>query len=332
MNNKTMTALSLALVFAHIPVLAEDPGIIRLDGHFGDWDEHEVVMAPADNDLVRSVRVTNGQNNVFIAVQLSREITIQKENSLALLVDTDGDTSTGRRVGSLGVDVQYNFGSLEAIRYVDGKPATVPHAEIGIIWAPTFSADRYEISLPLALFDRHDQNDSVAVAVAELQDLPGTATFVHHTASPASAVREISLEKMAKPHVRILTMNVLYDGIFKRPDTFARIFRALDPDIILLSEVYLHSADQVVALLDERFPAKNAGRRWYSFGRPGKVTVSRFPFLATDILLEDLYTLIDVPGFDGGLFVIHTHLECCDHDDLREEKVDRILGALQSGR
>ena len=329
----TLAVLSVFIVLGHVPALPADSQPIQLDGRFEDWDDKTPVLAPSDNTLVRSLRVTNGKDNFFLAVQLNREITIQSKNPLTLLADTDGDPSTGLRVGSLGADVQYKFGSLEALRYVDGIPVSVPHPEIGISWAPTFSSDRYEISLPLELFGQPGPDRVITLAVAELQDIQATATVVsHQTSRPDAALRELSLEKLSTPHVRILTMNVLYDGLFKKPDTYERIFRALDPDILLLSEVFTHSSDQVVALLNERFPAQNPERRWYGFGRPGKVTISKYPFLATDIFLEDLYTLIDVPGFDDGLFVVNTHLQCCDYDDMRQEKVDAILGNLRSSR
>ena len=329
----TVAVLSIMMLLGNVPALPADSQPIRLDGRFEDWDDRKPILAPSNNTLIRSLRVTNGKDNIFLAVQLGHEITINKKNPLTLLADTDGDPSTGLRVGSLGADVQYKFGSLEAIRYVDGVPASVSHPEIGISWAPTFSSDRYEISLPLELFGQPGPDRVITLAVAELQDIQATATVVsHRTSRPDATLREISLEKLATPYVRILTMNVLYDGLFKKPDTYERIFRALDPDILLLSEVFTHSSDQVVALLNERFPAQNPQRRWYGFGRPGKVTISKYPFLATDIILEDLYTLIDVPGFDEGLFVVHTHLQCCDYDDMRQEKVDAILGNLRSSR
>lgn len=329
----TVAVLSLIMVLAHLPALPADSQPIRLDGRFEDWDDKKPVSAPSYSTLIRSIRVTNGKDNIFLAVQLNREITIHKKNPLTLLADTDRDPSTGLRVGSLGADVQYKFGSLEAIRYVDGVPASVPHPEIGISWAPSFSSDRYEISLPLELFGQPGPDNVITLAVAELQDIQATATVVsHRTSRPDATLPEISLEKLSTPHVRILTMNVLNDGLFKKPDTYERIFRALDPDILLLSEVFSHSSDEVVALLDERFPAQNPHRRWYGFGRPGKVTISKYPFLATDIFLQDLYTLIDVPGFDKGLFVVHTHLQCCDYDEMRQEKIDGILSNLRSSR
>lgn len=329
----TVAVLTSMLAFAHLPALSADSQPIRLDGRFDDWDDKKPVRAPSGNSLVRSLRVANGKDNIFLEVQLDREITIQKENSLTLFADTDRDPSTGLRIGSLGADVQYKFGSLEAIRYDDGVPVPVPHPEIGISWAPTFSSARYEISLPLELFGQPGPGDVITLAVAELQEIQATATVVSHRLSrPDAILPAITLEKLSTPHVRILTMNVLYDGLFKKPDIYERILRALDPDIILLSEVFTHSSDQVVAFLDERFPAKNPQQRWYGFGRPGKVTISKYPFLATDIFLEDLYTLIDVPEFDDGLFVIHTHLQCCDYDEMRQEKVDGILSNLRSSR
>ena len=328
-----IAVLGLVMAFAHLPTLPADFKPIRLDGRFEDWDDRKRVSAPSGNRLLHSIRITNGKDNVFLAIQLSREISIQKENPLTLLADTDSDPSTGLRVGSLGADVQYNFGTLEAIRHIDGHPVSVAHPEIGISWAPTFSSDRYEISLPLDLFELSGPDGPIALAVAELTDIQATATVVsHRKRHTAPTHREISLEKLSTPHVRILTMNVLFDSLFKKPDIYVRIFRALEPDILLLNEVYLHSSDQVIALLDERYPAQNPRRRWYGFGRPGKVTISKYPFLATDIILEDLYTLIEVPGFDDGLFVIHTHLQCCDYDDMRQDKIDRMLSSLRSSR
>lgn len=321
---------SLLVVAAMLPatIAAADSIPVLMDGRFADWDGREKVL-PAQSDLVESAQIALGENDIFIAIKLKREVNIQQDNPLTLLADTDGNAATGMRVGAMGVDVQYNFGTLRAIRHRDDAAVDVSQAEIGITWAPTFSSDRYEISLPRKLFGNPGADQSMTVAIGELPNLDGTATMLSHKASPpATTPGRITLDRLPAGHVRILTMNVLYDGLFKKPDTYARILNALDPDILLLSEVFSHSSDQVIALLDKHFPAKNPEQRWYGFGRPGKVTISRYPFLATDVLLDDLYTVIDAPGFNDGLFVIHTHLECCDNDPLRQQKANDIVETM----
>ena len=315
------------------PVWSAESEAMRLDGRFDDWADIIAVAAPSSAALIRATRITNDEHYLFIAVELQHEVVLQQENPLLLLADTDGDASTGLQIDSLGADVQYDFGELAAFRHVAAQRQSVSHTELGIMWAPTFSSNRYEIALPLSLFGNPEPGEEIAVAVAELPDVQSTASVVRYrTTVPTGAIPEIALARSSPPHVRILTMNVLNDGLFEKPEVYARILGALDPDILLLSEVFDHSADQVIALLDEYFPAKNSNQRWYGVGHPGKVTISKYPFLETDVFLEDLYTLIDAPGFDDGLFVVHTHLECCDRDDMRQEKVDGILAKLDEQR
>ena len=146
-----VSLLFIFLLVAH-PMTFADTQPIRLDGRFDDWTGSEEIEAPSASTLLRSVRVNNSQDYLFVELQLNREIVLQEPNPVALFADTDGDPATGRRTGGIGADVQYNFGALEAIRHSDGIATPVSHTEIGISWVPTFSADRFELALPLTLF------------------------------------------------------------------------------------------------------------------------------------------------------------------------------------
>jgi len=88
-----------------------------------------------------------------------------------------------------------------------------------------------------------------------------------------------SLEHPPQPHVRIMTWNIATNSIFAdpgprhpadldggRPAQFARIVRALRPDVVCLQEVFPpRTAEDVGALLDSIAPL-GGSRRWRSWG------------------------------------------------------------------
>ena len=61
-----------------------------------------------------------------------------------------------------------------------------------------------------------------------------------------------------------------------RPAAFARVMRALDPDVVCLQE-YTRPAAAVARLFDELRPLP--GRRWQAFNALGNVLLSRYPLL-----------------------------------------------------
>jgi endonuclease/exonuclease/phosphatase family metal-dependent hydrolase len=138
----------------------------------------------------------------------------------------------------------------------------------------------------------------------------------------------ISLEKTNPDLVRLLSYNMLWDGLFDRPEPFKRILRALSPDIICFQEVNSSAAD-VAAQLDDILPLGES--QWQAFKSRGPVIASRWPLsmqAADTIPTTDRgqpMALVDLPDdrYDVDLYVISAHLKCCGSEggpeDLRRQ-------------
>jgi endonuclease/exonuclease/phosphatase family metal-dependent hydrolase len=92
--------------------------------------------------------------------------------------------------------------------------------------------------------------------------------------------------------IRILTWNVYRNTIFPtdgedvdvaaatRPAQFARVMRALQPDVVCLQEITA-GVERTVSLLNHVLPATD-GRAWHGFGSEDAVILSRFDIVGHD--------------------------------------------------
>jgi exonuclease III len=135
----------------------------------------------------------------------------------------------------------------------------------------------------------------------------------------------ISIRRQDPSHLRVLTYNVLFDGLFERPGPFVSILRALDPDIICLQEIWKHSAKQTADRVALALPDAS----WYAETSGRGVLVSRYPIIDSHIIVEEsgnLWALIDLPDelSPVDLSVINAHPPCCDNNAGRELELDAI--------
>lgn len=103
--------------------------------------------------------------------------------------------------------------------------------------------------------------------------------------------RLATLSPPAEPRVRVMTWNIGSNSIFAdpgpgrgadldggRPAQFARIVRAVRPDVICLQEIQPpRSADDVGALLDSIIPLAGNNRRWQTYGVRKVVIATPYP-------------------------------------------------------
>ncbi len=136
----------------------------------------------------------------------------------------------------------------------------------------------------------------------------------------------ISLDKTNPKFVRLLSYNMLWDGLFDRPEPFERILRALDPDIICFQEV--RSAPSAVgAKLDAMLPLDDESK-WQAHGARGTVLASKWPLSmqAADTVPStdrgQAMALVDLPDakYKLDLYAISAHLKCCGDEGGREDK------------
>ena len=124
--------------------------------------------------------------------------------------------------------------------------------------------------------------------------------------------------------IRVLTYNVLFDGLFKRPAPFFRVLRAIDPDVICFQEIWAHTAEQAADQVSLALP----DARWHGAHTTEGHVVSRYPLIESRAIDEagNYWALIDLPDdrYNFDLSVVSAHPPCCDNETERQEELDGI--------
>ncbi|MBL8763951.1 MAG: endonuclease/exonuclease/phosphatase family protein [Phycisphaerae bacterium] len=270
------------------------PFRVLIDGNPAEW--------PADSALL--------SDDYYLYVRFSpgEEITLQGgAETTVVSLDLDDSATTGERLAPrpdesggtnpMGVDLEVVFsprgrgrdGSPAqpqagvAVHRVsnDGRREPINHAAAGLVFAPTYAADQYELRLLRSGIGLSGASAVRARIVA--YDATGAtlgwsdpiSTVV--SASNVSAwTTDADLPVRATDELRVVSLNVEFASPMRKPGPFARLFRALDPDIILACEWEKVDAQGLVAWFDEHVPTQGGWHAVTSAGW-GVAVVSRYP-------------------------------------------------------
>ncbi len=180
-------------------------------------------------------------------------------------------------------------------------------------------------------------------SAAQASDAAATKEAVDEVTTTSSAF----LQRSADADLRVLNYNVNWDHIFpevkqETADRFARLVRAIDPDIVLLQEVR-RSSEVAAALLNTLLPGADGDAPWQVFRGGNNVIASRWQL--RDTLAhptpkgdrEIAFALVDLPDerFDVDLYVSNNHYKCCDgerNDPRRQRQSDAIISWWRDAR
>jgi endonuclease/exonuclease/phosphatase family metal-dependent hydrolase len=152
-------------------------------------------------------------------------------------------------------------------------------------------------------------------------------------------VPSLPLERAEPTHLRLATWNVENDGLFSGGAAEAaqnRMLDAMDPDVLVVCEVWGHSAAEVAAKIEQHLPS-GAGEAWHAVGIDGgNVLVSRFPILQSWEVnpgYRITAALLDLgPDPAKDLLMFACHLRCCTADADRQQEADSIVGFLRDAK
>jgi endonuclease/exonuclease/phosphatase family metal-dependent hydrolase len=313
-------AATAAATAAPSPTPFPRPDGFVLDGFFDDWAGIPPLYVDAAGDAGASgvdfteIYAAHNDTHLFLALPLGKNVNLQSESALHLTIQSGGD------------EITFDFG--ERTGQING--GTVTQAEIGLTSLPTVTADRFEIAIPFP-----------AAPGAELRLLIRDPGAGGDTASPdgqplaygwSQPLAGAPPLELARPPgaLRLLTWNVLTDNLFNQRDGehFARVLQALQPDIVLLQEVYVFSDQTALNRLTTWL-----GGMWYARQQGDLVTISRYPFIegwregVTSPDSRLFPALLDMNG--APLLIINAHLSCCDDDQNRQHEVDSLIRFLR---
>jgi endonuclease/exonuclease/phosphatase family metal-dependent hydrolase len=207
-------------------------------------------------------------------------------------------------------------------------------ADVGLRQAPTVTSTEFEISF------RRRTDDGRAliagpVASIVLSDPGGDrlpdrgALEIQLSEASVPPPPRVSLERRDASDIRVLTYNVLFDGLFKRPGPFLRVLRAVDPDVICFQEIWSHTAQQAADQVSLALPEST----WHGASTTEGQVVSRYPLIESRAIDEagNYWALIDLPDdrYAVDLAVVSAHPPCCDNEVGRQEELDGIAAWIR---
>lgn len=327
------------VVTANVPV--------TLDGNIEEW--------PSDAALLADERY------IYFRVSVEEDQwTLQDApETLAMLIDVDASTQTGRRgefpTDALGVDIEIQFSPLGpggerqngvAVFALDsqGNRTPISNEEAQVSFLPTYASTWYEgriaRALPMPVGTAPAPTaagpmSGMAVLLGDEGQIEGwsdpSSLMAPAAAEPSAMLTPAGMDLPGRPigAVRIVTWNVLRNGPLQNPEPFAKVIETLNPDVVLFQEWYEGDA----ASVDGWFTAHvRTPDPWVSVkGHGGVLIASRHPMVPIDL------GALQTPGTDGQpsqirfiaasvsspvgeLAIGSTHLKCCGSKDSPEDR------------
>lgn len=324
---------------------------ILVDGIFDEWSDYPIIYSDAAGDGGFSgidfgqVQIYNDDEYIFFLLETGSEINLQDLNEITIYLDTDDNANTGFPVNGIGVELFYSFGNRSGAFYNPGGSPEIYHNDIGLVSAPTVSSNQFEIAIKrdvTILGTSVFQGDNLKVVFLDNSSngdiLPSTNEGVSYTFSTDTLepLPEFSIQKNNESDLRIISYNVLSDGLFEpnRLPSFTRLLQAIQPDIIGFQEIYSYSSSQVANQVESILPS-STGQEWYhAKAGPDCHAISRYPILE-NVEIQGSGNgafLIDLPNNETDLFLIVAHPPCCANNVERQIEIDLMMAFLREAK
>lgn len=336
----TTTAAVLVLTGSGLHLRASTLTRVIVEGLFDEWSEVPVAFVDPTGDNggsvadIRSVWLANDEEYVYVRFQVGTLTNLQTiTGPLRIYFDVDRSAATGWPVGNIGSDFALLFPERYGVEQTSTtfNAAVLRHRVLSLVSGPTVAGTEFELRLrrdavfpirgtPIFAgpdFDIVFEGQDTGETTQEwAPDGPLGHTYTLATGSLAP-YPPISLEKDHPADVRLMTHNMLWDGLFQRPDPFDRILGALEPDVICFQEVD-HSWQDVRDRLDEILPLGES-MHWQVYKASDDVVASRWQssLWAGDTVPStgrgQAMALVDLPDadYEVDLYVISAHYKCC---------------------
>lgn len=319
---------------------------MAIDGRFEDWSKIPMIL---DNPMEQTssegvdlihLGITDDAEQLYFLLQIDQEILWQLNNNITLYLDTDDDPTTGEAIGGIGAEVSFTFGERQG--QLHDKPRTLPleYQDLGLLGAPSMTSSQFEWALS---WDAQTEDGRktlpkgpfrVLLVAEEGGDmLPdhGGLRYVPRL-SPRPPVTEVKLERTESTHLRLLTHNVNRRHFHPdKKDAFTRVYRALQPDLLLMQEAYEGSAEAILDYFRPALPLPRSGQ-WYAYKAGAEATVLLSPYPAKEVvpLGNSAAYLLQLPRKnEPQLVLIALSMPCCRQDSARQAEADQIMAFVR---
>ncbi len=337
--------LSALLVAACAAPSAADLVPVVLDGWFDDWAAlAPLATDPAGDDGATGIDfggvwAANDQDWFFLRFATGAEVQPDEQQDIRLYLDTDMNAGTGTAFGGIGADLVWNLGA----RNGNFRGTSIYHPAIGLQVGPTVSSTEFELALRRDAMPAGQPLFPGATLRVVLRDGASggdvTAPVTYTFAAGSEPIPSLDLGRADPGHLRLATWNVENDGLFDGGSAEAaqnRLLDAMDPDLLVICEVWGHTASEVRAKIEQHLPS-GPGQQWYAVGLDGgNVICSRLPILQSwriTLSYRNTAALLDLgPGADTDLLLIASHWRCCTADDDRQNEADAVVAFLRDAK
>lgn len=313
------------------PASFTPPMTIVLDSSVEDWPADKVAVA---DEYFLYIRFSPGE-----------PISLQSNNeSVVVSLDIDGNSATGLTSGELGVDLEVTFspprddgrpgnGTVVSAISADGERITLAPGLLDISVSPSHASEWFEMRIARRIATKNllpvkgllsegriaGRLSMFAPSGKRVAEAPLFEATLPPAADRAKRVRA-SVPGKPLGTVRIVSHNVLNGSPLQKPEPFARLLRALDPDIVVVQEWYDTPAEEMAAWFNEHLAIDGRWRAVTSEGR-GVAVISRLdiapigpPALLVQARGEERTVrvtpaLVETPI--GPIAIASIHLKCC---------------------
>lgn len=335
------TARSLARFFVLLPFalvgcsptpVRVERSADRLDGAVVEWSSNTVARAD--------------EHYLYFRFSLGPDTkTIQaSDETVALLLDVDGRTDTGfqrtpKPFNSIGADLELQFSPTSEKGAVtngvafyalqrDGERIELPKDQSDLVFSPVYASAWYEARLSRAFASQISKAGMASSGkgrgifviyrpgggIAGYSE-PFDVAFPPIATSPRLA--DATIPEKPDGTIRVMAWNV-WRKMASDPVRFAPIIRAINPDVLLLSEWQSDEKSLVEAM--KTIDPGETGRPWYAISRGDVAIASRFPLAQSTARAEILidakprsvrYVAATTQSPVGPVLVGAMHLKCC---------------------
>jgi len=181
---------------------------------------------------------------------------------LALRLNWDNDPTTGITSDDpAGTDLIITFSADQGRRHGGIEVSTAGRGastwdSVGLVFAPTVAANRFEIAIPRSLENGLTAGDAVSweLTGASEQPLAGVASTEVRRSAPRPLAGAL-LNRSDSPDVRVVSWNLQFGNILHQRSVVQRLLAAMQPDVVLMQEIeHDQSVEDILSVLNAAVP------------------------------------------------------------------------------
>jgi len=219
---------------------------ISIDGEFSDWQNQESFIK--QDSFVREFKLTDDEKYLYGYLEVTDSISIQSFNGsihINLVSGKDSLELIFSRQDNLVTRTFINTGFGSGSGYRTGPGSCLKSSyDLGLVVLPTHHSDKFEFRLEKNNCDVIFKNNEIDVRVSELRNDSLSAGEFFNYKLKNNYIQPFSQDLAKNPgDVRVMTWNVM-DEKFRNLEVAAKVIKAVNPDILLLEEVYQATVEE----------------------------------------------------------------------------------------